>query len=435
MISPITPHNKCELIVFGEDWERHPSSSQHLITAMAAHFDVYWVNSIGLRRPTFSAKDLTRLAEKIRQTCRFSGGKQEKNHDYTDQKMLPQMPPTASTNANTTQPSAVMSNNATNATDYRPDKLIKPLVWPLAELGWLQALNNASLGLHLPPKQGLRLVWIALPSAVDYLPALDADVVIYYCGDDFGGLAGVDNDKVTELEERLVEQADLIFCASKRLFDRFPEHKTYLISHGVDVALFSAPQPAQRAKRFQYTVGFYGSLNDWLDQHLIAQLAKARPNVEFQFVGRRDCDVSELANCDNITLLPAVPHTQLPSYVQHWDAAIMPFICNKQIWACNPLKLREYLATGCPVISSDFPSAQRYPSHVSIARNLAEWLEAIDAFCQLTPQHRSQFRKSAQCAVADESWDKRAADVISLINNKLSGEVEEHELRLPTKAS
>ncbi len=371
-----------ELIVFGEDWGRHPSSSQHIINTIADQFDVQWVNSIGLRKPGINARDFKRIAEKAVQ--RFG----QKTQSHT--------------------------------TVSAPFPVIKPLVWPLAENRAIKQLNRLSLSQQLPKKAAFRVAWLALPSAVDYLDTIDADLVVYYCGDDFSGLAGVDHQRVAQCEKVLAERADLIFCASPAMATRFPANKTHIVSHGVDFNLFSEPtanpypESDSRSK-----IGFYGSLNNWLDQALLVELANARKQIDFYLIGRQDCDVSALNHCDNVIMRPAVPHHELAQYVQHWDAALLPFVDNEQIRACNPLKLREYMAAGCPVISSDFPAAHQYPCHVSIANNIAEWLEAIDAFCLLNNQHRLQFKKMAQQKMKSESWQRRGQQAISLINNKI----------------
>ncbi|WP_087025907.1 glycosyltransferase [Thaumasiovibrio subtropicus] len=374
-----------ELIVFAEDWGRHPSSSQHIINTLQSQFAVQWVNSIGLRQPSFNQRDLLRVAEKMQQ--RFRGDARQKA---------------------TRDPVA-------------PFPVIRPAVWPLAENAILKWCNTTSLKQQLPPKTGTRIVWAALPSAVDYLDMLEAELVIYYVGDDFSGLAGVDHQRVAQLEKKMVARADIILCASPALAMRFPNHKTHLVSHGVDFSLFATPQAnPYPASSSRHKIGFYGSLNHWLDQTLLYQLATQRPEVDFYLIGRHDCDISLIEPCPNVHFKPAVPHHQLARYVQHWDAAILPFVDNEQIRACNPLKLREYLAAGCPVISSDFPAAHQYPCHVSIAKSVAEWCEAIDAFCQLNNQHRLQYKKTAQMQMRTESWERRGQQVLSLINKALN---------------
>lgn len=54
-----------DLIVFGEDFGGLPSSTQHLIKRLADDRQVLWVNSIGLRQPKFTTKDLSRVWHKL----------------------------------------------------------------------------------------------------------------------------------------------------------------------------------------------------------------------------------------------------------------------------------------------------------------------------------------------------------------------------------
>ena len=58
------------ILVFADDWGRHPSSCQHLIGHLLDRHDVWWVNTIGLRTPHFDRATLTRGLEKIRQWMR-----------------------------------------------------------------------------------------------------------------------------------------------------------------------------------------------------------------------------------------------------------------------------------------------------------------------------------------------------------------------------
>src|SRR4051794_821580 len=66
MGTPQSPPVLRDLIVFGEDWGAHPSSTQHPIRHLAPGPRVVWVNSIGLRRPRLSLGDIGRAAGKLR---------------------------------------------------------------------------------------------------------------------------------------------------------------------------------------------------------------------------------------------------------------------------------------------------------------------------------------------------------------------------------
>ena len=55
-----------KFIVFGEDWQSHPSSTQHLFKQLAKQHQVIWINSIGMRKPTFRLIDVKRVFNKLK---------------------------------------------------------------------------------------------------------------------------------------------------------------------------------------------------------------------------------------------------------------------------------------------------------------------------------------------------------------------------------
>jgi glycosyltransferase involved in cell wall biosynthesis len=264
-------------------------------------------------------------------------------------------------------------------------------------------------------KAGLRrpVLWTSLPSAVDAIGAVGESAVVYYCGDDFGALAGVDHKAARNMETELAGRADLILAASPMLAARFPAHKTHLLEHGVDHALFSTPVAcAEELSRNAPTAGFYGAIAPWMDVDLIAATARLLPNWNFIFVGPEQTDVSALRACPNVALFGPRPHGELPRFSQHWTAGIIPFRDNAQIRASNPLKLREYLAAGRPIVTTDFPALAPYRAHVTIANTPERFAAALEASMSDMPDAAQRRRAS----VAGESWSARAALAADLID-------------------
>ena len=58
--------------------------------------------------------------------------------------------------------------------------------------------------------------------------------------------------------------------------------------------------------------------------------------------------------------------------------AILPFVVNELTLAANPLKLREYLAAGLPVVATPLPEVLKLNGLVRMARTPAEFLEQIE---------------------------------------------------------
>ncbi|MBL4783046.1 MAG: glycosyltransferase [Porticoccaceae bacterium] len=370
---------KAALIVFGEDWGGLPSSTQHLIAHLADERKVIWVNSIGLRRPRLNRHDILRACKKIwphKASSANQGGK---------------------------------SSLPTGDNFF----LIKPITLPAPRSRVARWLATRMLLKQLRPllrsqKIKAPLLWISLPTAVDLIGHLEESAVIYYCGDDFSALAGVDHSTVTAREEELTAKADLILCASQKLVDKFPNAPTRLLNHGVDLALFS--KPCARALDLpndgRPIAGFYGSISNWLNLDLLATVIKKMPAWHFVFIGKIVVDVSALNALDNVHFLGERPHQQLPSYCQHWDTNLLPFIDNSQIRACNPLKLVEYLASGRPVVATDFPALRPYRGLVQIADGASAMVEALQASLQL--HGLPAFSKATRHTVADKDWASQA---------------------------
>ena len=114
----------------------------------------------------------------------------------------------------------------------------------------------------------------------------------------------------------------------------------------------------------------------------------------------------------NVTILGERPHEALPSYSQNWDVSILPFKDNPQIRACNPLKLREYLAAGRPIVSTDFSSLDGYRDLVEVAGTVNEFASAI---VESRNSHNPDRAAERRARVESESWNARATQVDELL--------------------
>ncbi|NQZ11973.1 MAG: glycosyltransferase [Algicola sp.] len=387
---------KPQLIVFGEDWGGLPSSTQHIIKVMATQYEVTWVNSLGLRTPKVNWHDAKRVFNKLGRMCR-------------------QLLSTQAPREVQKQTVDVITNNSFN--------VVEPQYLPFLGSSLARKINRFLLYRLL--KRNVRasghsarpVIWISLPNAVDALyyihnTGLVDPVILYYCCDDFSSLAGVDHDAVSRFEAELAQQAGLIVATSDKLVDKFPSGKTHLVPHGVDTRLFYTPcDKAADLPQGKPVAGFYGSIASWIDLALMYDLARLMTDWNFVFVGAVKVDVTCLQSLENVYFLGEKPHTSLPGYSQHWQVSLLPFTLNEQIVASNPLKLREYMATGKPIVSVDFPQAQQYSRFVKITSGVDGFARAIRA----TQSETAEFGCLRQKTVANESWQSVAGKINGLI--------------------
>lgn len=302
--------------------------------------------------------------------------------------------------------------------EQTPPIIINPKVIPFHQFKWVRRLNKRLLLKDINraiEQEGFDriILWLSLPNAVDMVGSLNEQASIYYCGDDFEGLDGVDHKMVKPLEQELAEKVDLILVVSKTLARKFTHPNTIILPHGVDYPLFSSltDRPHDLPENGPIA-GFYGSISAWLDTDILVQSAIALPSWQFVFIGDIKTDVSSLQALPNVHFLGARPHHLLPSYIQHWNVALLPFRNNKQIAACNPLKLREYLASGTPIASTSFPAAGEYENLVAIQSPKEPFSRVI-----LRANEQKEDKARRQDRVSTESWQHRATQLEALINH------------------
>lgn len=387
-------------IVFAEDWGRHPSSSQHLMKYMSKIAPVFWVNSIGLRRPKL--KDGKRIVEKLKQLNNAS------SNDF---------------NQGTSH-----GNSYVKGGEQKPLDILAPVAipWPGSQIAYLMNRllltfqTRSLLAKYKHTAQTRRILWLSLPTARCVIGALEEDIVVYYAGDDFSALNGVDHKQVSLEEAELVKEADIIFAASDNIAKQFPQNKTYLLEHGVDLNHFSTccERPVDYPDS-NLVVGYYGSITRWLDFELITYLAQSRPDVTFMFIGRVESANCTLFEHSNIIHFADMPHEQLIQYAANWQVSLIPFVDNEQIRACNPLKLREYLAIGHPILSTRYPAVLPFKDCIYVADDKYQMLEQLNQTLELTNSALERLKIRSREMIEAATWQARCEFVSRLVAEKL----------------
>jgi glycosyltransferase involved in cell wall biosynthesis len=361
-----------DIIAFCKDWHEPKTSNNHILEELAKRHRVLWVNSITTRSPDFgSTNDLKKIWRKIRS---WLAGVQVIHERL---------------------------------------RVLTPVVLPFPRSRAAQRFNRCltrALVRRTARRWGFRQpqLWIFPPNAVDYVGQFGESKVIYYCVDEWSQFTHLNTEFILQKERELLAKADAVFVVSQKLLAKHPG--AHLIPHGVNFDLFAASGPiaTELASLPHPIIGFYGNLYDWVDQELIATLATLRPHWSFVLVGKIMTDVSQLRLL-NIHLPGPRRYEDLPSYCHGFDVGIIPYrMSDPRMQSVNPLKLREYLAAGLPVVSVNLPEARPLAKYVRFAATPDEFVQQIEAtLAQDTPALRQQ--RSA--AMRSESWSARAEQV------------------------
>jgi len=197
-----------------------------------------------------------------------------------------------------------------------------------------------------------------------------------------------------------------------------------IIPNGADVAHFCcARQPGTAAPEElkdlpRPLVGYIGAISDWLDQELLRAAALAHPDWSVVLIGPVDTDASCLKTLPNVRLLGHKAYSELPSYLNCFDVAVIPFKINELTRGVNPVKLYEYLAAGKPVVSSDLPEVRPFRPLVSIAREPDQFVRKIEE--ELAADSPEKAAERLRVAGLN-SWEARAAAAVDIISRFRTG--------------
>ncbi len=372
------------IICLASNWHIDPTSKHQVMRLLAQRNHVLWVNYHASRRPQASVQDLRAIARKLGQVV---GGIEE-------------ITPTL--------------------------RVLTPMLVPLPGLPGVQTVNRILLlrQLHRAmaalPRRPVQ-VWSFAPDAGYLVGRLHEECFVYYCVDEFSEFEGYDKPRIQRLERELMRAATVVITtsaslhASKSPFNR----RTHLVTHGVDYEHFA------RAALPETTVpddirlipkpifGFYGLIQHWVDVALMAEVARRRPAWSFVLIGEALQDVSAYRSLPNLHFLGRRPYASLPGYAKAFDVGLIPFKRNELTRNVNPIKLREYLSAGLPVVSTPLPEVARYADFVY----LADGADEFEAACLRAIREDAPERRAArQAAMTRETWAAKVEELSDLVS-------------------
>ena len=320
------------LVLGTAEWSAQIATNQHyVVRELARAFETHFVESLGLRRVRLDAKDLGRMARRLRNSIR-----------------------------------------AQAAAPYRPipdgAKVISPVVVPLHRPA--TRLPNRIL-LHRAVAEWRRstrpkILWTFTP--VTYDLEQHADVTLYHCVDILRAFPGIDAVAVAAGEANLAARARVAIATSDAVAEHlgavgFPEVRT--LPNVADVGVFEAA--ARPAAQRRPAAIFAGNLSPHkLDFDLLRRLAGAlRGRGELLLAGPVAAGGGEfdreLAELDRLGArhLGVLTLDRLAEVTGECTVGLIPYARNSYTAGVSPLKCYEYLAGGLNVVSTAIPDVVR----------------------------------------------------------------------------
>jgi glycosyltransferase involved in cell wall biosynthesis len=382
------------ILFFGNDWfAENRTSSHHIARWLARYYRVYYIESPGLRAPQRSGRDFKKIGVKL---LRFFHGSRPTREGLKVRTLL-QIP----------------------FHRFRVVKWVNRTLI-LLTIRWLLLRERISRP----------IAWFMVPHLSQVVGRLNESTSVYYCIDDYASLPGVNASAVKIMDEELTRRADVVFVASDTLLEAKQQLNpaTFASPHGVDAEHFARAQdpglsvPSDIAGLPGPVVGFFGLIERWINLGLVDYLAEQRPNWSFVLIGRVAVPDEELPRRPNIHYLGKKNYDDLPAYGRRFDAAIIPYHLNQQVYHANPIKLREYLAMGKPIVSVSTPEIDKYAEVVAIGRSNEDFLRKLDQALARPATEEEVGRRMAR--VAAETWDARLRRVMDVVLTQTSSALE-----------
>lgn len=361
-------------------------SDVQLMRRVAAQRPVLFVNSIGMRMPLpgRSTQPLRRIARKVRSVAKLV------RRPFAD---LPGF------------------------------RVMTPLVLPLYGNRRVRALNAALVRLQVTlVARALRIanpvLVVTIPTAWDAVRRMRRHSLVVNRSDEYSAFPEADHELVAGLERELLRHADHVLYVSRALMAKeapLSGERAHFLDHGVDLAHFqrrTGAEPGDLAAIPRPRIGFFGGLDDYIiDFRLLERVARTLPDAQLVLIGDATCSLGDLATLPNVHWLGFRDYADIPAYGSGFDVALMPWLAGSSwIHASNPIKLKEYLALGLPVVSVDFAEVRHYAEVIAVARDADDFVAQVRAALATdgaaAPQRRA--------AVAGASWERKAADLIDL---------------------
>jgi glycosyltransferase involved in cell wall biosynthesis len=266
-------------------------------------------------------------------------------------------------------------------------------------------------------------IGVTIPSAWPVVRKMRRSALLYNRSDLQSAFPEADNAWVASLEDHLLESSDRVLYVSHELM-RMDHDKVggrgYFLDHGVDLEHFSLegePRISQEVATIRTPrIGFFGGLDDYVvDLDLLRRTAVELPEVQLVLIGDATCAMEQLTALPNVHWLGYRPYETIPALARGFDVALMPWLDNEWIRFANPIKLKEYLALGLPVVTTEYPEVDAYRSRLWVAASRSQFPALIkDALAN--PGDPMQRR----ALVADCSWETRA-EVLTKIAKSVRG--------------
>lgn len=294
-----------------------------------------------------------------------------------------------------------------------------------------------------------RALWLYTPTPDFMVEAVSPEMLVYDVMDELANFAFAP-PQLKANEKRLLAQSAVVFTGGASMYEakKHLNPNTHLFASGVDGKHYaSACDAATTTPDWMQDIPegpratYIGVIDERLDYDLIAQMAAARPDVQFLICGPfAKVDPAQLPKAANLHYPGQQQYADLPRILKGTDVCLMPFAINEATKFISPTKTLEYMATHRPIVSTPIVDVARFYSDiVYLADTPEQFIQHIDAALNEASEDRARKHKREEKILAEQAWDAIADNMETLMQKEwaktASGKVQVTTRRTPVSAS
>jgi len=283
---------------------------------------------------------------------------------------------------------------------------------------------------------GEPILWVAIPTAGELAGKLAEKALVYQVSDKYDANQmdhATSAEVIRSMHLDLLSRADLVYYSGRKLYEEAlvahpeSEHKSKLLEQAVDFEHFArataptAPRSPEDIRQIPTPrLGYFGAMESWLmDQTLIRNIAARRPEWNWVLIGLRAAPL-DIETLPSVYYLGPKPYNQMPLYAASFDVCVLPWVTdNVFVNYGSAIKVREYLATGKPVVITSLYEYEHLDGILRIARSENEFIEKIEDALERDSLEK---RVARQAAIRGATWDARAEavsnDIASVLRSR-----------------
>ena len=371
----------------GEDWwYHHPHSKNHLLKRYARQNKVLFVNSISMGLPSLANPDFfLKIKRKLKSYARW----------------LRKVP------------EGLWVMTPVNLPFYgsRFGRWLNRVLL-VTQLRAVMLL----LGISRP------ILWVAIPTAAEMAGRLGEKLLLYQVSDKYEANedSALSAKIIRRYDRDLKTAANVVLYSGRKLFGEATETNRYFLEQAVDFEHFASlagPAAPELDGIPQPILGYFGAMDYVMDTELMAEVARLRPNWHWVLLGLKSNLVR--VSAPNIHFLGSRPYRDLPRYAARFDVCVLPWReMNSFVSYGSAIKVREYLATGKPVVMTPLYEYRLTPG-LRFYSSTQEFIEQVEAALE---ENSPALAAQRQAVVKHGTWDERASQLATLICALLRGQ-------------